>query len=189
MGEVELFLGMEITRTIDTLKITQTRQIDKMLKIFGMEHCNATETPMTKGYQVNKGDEIIQDIPFRQLIGGLMFISTTSRLDITYATSFLSQYLEKPTKNLWIQGKRILRYLKGTRTHGLTYYKNNDRCIETYSDADWAANKDDRKSVSGSITMYNGNIISWLSRKQNCVALSTAEAEYIADTVSVCGLN
>lgn len=68
------------------------------------------------------------------------------------------------------------------------YYKKEGEEIETYSDADWGGNKSDRKSISGSVTLYKGNIISWFSRKQSCVALSTTEAEYVAAAISACDL-
>lgn len=187
LGVVNSFLGMEIERNEDILKIRQTKQIDKMLEKFNMTESNTCKTPMAKGFQVE--GEVVTNVPYRQLIGGLMYIATTTRPDISYTTSFLSQYLEKPTHNLWVQAKRVLRYLKGTKTHGLVYQKHDGPdTIETYSDADWAGDKKDRKSISGSVTFYNNNIVSWFSRKQNCVALSTAEAEYVAAAVSACDL-
>lgn len=187
MGQVEKFLGMEITREENSLKITQTGMIEKMLEKFNMKDANPSKTPILKGFQVE--DKEIEDVPYRQLIGCLMFIATVSRPDISYVTSFLSQYLDKPTKSVWIQAKRTLRYLKGTKEYGLIYEKTqkNEDVIETFSDADWGGNSD-RKSISGSVTLYNGNIISWLSRKQNCIALSTTEAEYVAAAVSACDL-
>lgn len=88
------------------------------------------------------------------------------------------------------RAKRVLRYLKGTRTCGLTckMQEENEDLLETFSDANWGGNHSNRKSLSGSITFYNGNIISWFSRKQNCVALSTIEAQSVAAGVSACDL-
>lgn len=187
LGEVKNFLGMEINRKGNEIKITQKRQIEKMLEKFNMEDCNGAKSPMTKGFQVeNKEEEI--EVPYRMLIGSLMFVCTASRPDICYAVSYLSQYLDKPKNCVWIEGKRVLRYLKETINLGLTYQKGKEQKIETYSDADWASNKEDRKSTSGSVSRYCGNTISWFSRKQACVSLSTAEAEYIAAATSVCDL-
>lgn len=187
-GEPKLFLGMELENKNGILKITQKRQINKMLEKFGMKDCKGASTPITKGYQVDPNEEIINNVPFRQIVGMLMFVSTMSRPDITYATSYLSQYLDKPTKSLWTQAKRTLRYLKETIDMGLVYKKSKVEHVETYSDADWAGNHKDRKSVSGSVTLYSGKAVSWFSRKQNCVALSTVEAEYIAAATSACDL-
>ncbi|XP_056647230.1 uncharacterized protein LOC130451898 [Diorhabda sublineata] len=124
----------------------------------------------------------LSNIPYRQLIGGLMYLATTSRPDISYAVSYLSRFLDRVTEETWTAGKRVLRFLQGTKTLGLTYTKhtNSDVILEGYSDADWATDKKSRKSVSGSIILYGNNPISWSSKKQTCVALSTAEAEYVA---------
>ncbi|XP_072380684.1 uncharacterized protein [Diabrotica undecimpunctata] len=151
-----------------------------------MKECKPKKTPMEKGFQYIEDSEILTNIPYRQLIGGLMYLSTTSRPDISYlvhqTVSYLSRFLDSPTTETWNVGKRILRYLQGSKKLGLTYYKNTDCQITLngYSDADWATDKKDRKSVSGCILIYANNPISWFSKKQNCVALSTAEAEYIA---------
>lgn len=185
-GFPKSFLGMEIRKAKDGLKITQQKQIEKMLTKFNMTECKTSATPLTKGYQMDESEEVVTDLPYRQLIGSLMFVSTVSRADISYATSYLSQYLDKTTKSLWIQGKRILRYLKGTMNTGLHYTKSNTTSIVTYSDADWAGSHTDRKSVSGSVTLYNGCPVAWFSRKQSCVALSTVEAEYVAASRNQC---
>ncbi|CAH0730285.1 unnamed protein product, partial [Brenthis ino] len=152
-----------------------------------MSDCKGANTPMGKGFEYNKDEEII-DVPFRELIGSLMFVSTSTRPDIAFATSYLSQFLDKRTKTLWTQAKRVLRYLKHTINIGLQFNKSKENSIICYSDADWAGCNVDRKSVTGSVTLYNNNVVAWLTRKQNCVALSTAEAEYIAAATSACDL-
>ncbi|XP_072377937.1 uncharacterized protein [Diabrotica undecimpunctata] len=112
-----------------------------------------------------------------------MYIATTSRPDIMFAVSYLSRVLDKPSQQTWKAGKRVLRYLKETQKFSLTYKKKPWELV-CYSDSDWASNKIDRKSITGCIVFYCGNPVSWLSQKQNCVALSTAEAEYIAAATS-----
>lgn len=115
------------------------------------------------------------------MIGSLMYIAITSRPDIMYSVSFLSQFLDKPTEQLWKAGKRIIRCLKQTRNLSLTYSKfEGNKSIVAYSDADWASNTHDRKSVSGCVILSYGNPVTWFSRKQSCVSLSSTEAEYIA---------
>lgn len=180
LGQINHFLGMEVIRLEDKIEIRQTKFIDKLISYFNMETCNPKKTPMEKGFH-NTEEEIIK-VPYRQLIGGLLYLSTTSRPDITYAVGYLSRYLDKPTAQLWNAGKRILRYLKGTKDIGLKYFKNKEanKTLNGYTDADWATDKSDRKSVSGCLIFYGNNPISWFSKKQSCVALSTAEAEYVA---------
>ena len=76
-----------------------------------------------------------------------------------------------------MEAKRVLRYLKHIMNLRLTYTKSDKKIAETYSDADWANDKQDRKSISGCVSLYCGNTIAWFSRKQLCVSLSTAEAD------------
>ena len=109
---------------------------------------------------------------------------TCTRPDLSRVVSKLSQYLAEPKQQHWATAKHILRYLKGTMDQELHYQKCEESLLqlEGYSDADWAADKDDRRSTSGycfSLT-ENGPVISWKSRKQPTVALSTCEAEYMA---------
>lgn len=186
-GEAKIFLGLEIERTKEVMKLTQRKQIEKMLNKFKMKDSNGSKIPMTKGFQANISNEEI-DVPYRELIGSLMFVSTVSRPDITFATCYLSKFLDKPNKECWTEGKKILRYLKETIDLGLTYKKSENTNIVTYSDADWASNTIDRRSTSGSVSFYCENAVSWFSRKQGCVALSSAEAEYIAAATSVCDM-
>lgn len=182
LGEVQNFLGMKIIRGEDNMKIEQTQFIEKLLKNFDMQSCKNKYTPMEKGFLVDEKNEVI-DVPYRQLIGGLMYLSTTSRPDITYSLSYLSRYLDKPTAEAWKASKRILRYLQGTKEIGLIYSKadtDGNENLNGYSDADWATDRSDRKSISGCIILHGKNPIAWFSKKQTCVALSTAEAEYVA---------
>ncbi len=102
----------------------------------------------------------------------------------TYTVSNMAKFCAKPTKQHWIAMKRIIRYLKGTQKYGLIYKKSNSmhgNCVG-FSDADCGGDLDDRKSTSGYVFQVGGTAISWRSKKQACVALSTAEAEYIALT-------
>ncbi|RVE40949.1 hypothetical protein evm_014401 [Chilo suppressalis] len=126
------------------------------------------------------------DVPYRELIGSLMFIATVTRPDISFAVSYLAQFFDKPNEECWKQAKKVVRYLKETKEIRLVYKRNEKQgsSIIVYSDSDWAGDKGDRKSVSGCVVLYNINIISWYSRKQNCVALSTAEAEYVAASLA-----
>ena len=92
----------------------------------------------------------------------------------------MARFCTKPTNQHWVAVKRIFRYLKGTQQYGLLYSKSNSNNYVGFSDADWGGDLDDRKSTSGYMFQVGGTFISWRSKKQTCVALSTAEAEYIA---------
>lgn len=186
MGQVKRFLGMEITKTAEELKIIQRNYIEKLLSHFNMMECKGVSTPMVTGFNIDPSsapDTESTNFPYRKLVGSLMYLACTSRPDIMYSVSYLSRYLDKPNKELVTAGKRILRYLKSTADKGLVYKKGPEK-LEAYSDADWAGDRSDRKSTSGSLILYGGNPISWFSKKQTCVALSTAEAEYVAAAAS-----
>ena len=104
----------------------------------------------------------------------------SSRPDITYSVSTLARYSSRPNQQHWTALKRVLRYLKGTVKYGICYtQKSSKECIG-YSDADWAGDLGDRKSTSGYLYQISGGAVTWRSKKQSCVALSTAEAEYMA---------
>jgi hypothetical protein len=114
-----------------------------------------------------------------------MYLVNT-RPDICYAVSVLSQFMSQPRQTHWIAAKHVLRYLRGTVGYGLRYASGVDMRLQGYADADWAGSAVDRKSTSGCCFTLGSAMVSWCSRKQTSVALSTAEAEYIALCVAVC---
>ncbi|XP_059060214.1 uncharacterized protein LOC131853364 [Achroia grisella] len=149
-----------------------------------MKECREVTTPMEAGFNADT-KEIIK-VPYKELIGSLLFISSNSRPDITFAISYLSRFLDKPTEGVWKAAKRVMRYLKGTKEKSLIYRRRISQDLTTFSDADWASDKIDRKSTSGCAVFYAGKLISWYSKKQASVALSTAEAEYLDGALAVC---
>lgn len=90
-----------------------------------MENCISKRTPMEKGFQYNPDSEII-DVPYRQLTGRLIYLSTATRPDIAFSVSYLGRFLNKLTAETWKVGKTILQYLEGTKDMGLTYYRSKD---------------------------------------------------------------
>lgn len=180
LGEIKNFIGIKIERDENRIKLSQQTMIEKVLKIAGMEDCKGVKTPVEKDINIKDNGEII-NVPFREIIGSLMYLSVCTRPDITFGVSYLSRFLDRPTEKLWTAAKRILRYLKQTKTHSLVYKKNESHKIVSYSDSDWGSDQTDRKSVSGCIVYYLGNPIFWFSRKQQCwihcdgnLALTTA---------------
>ena len=145
-----------------------------------MQNCKTASTPLENNFQVDLNLQINKDLPFREIVGSLIYISVISRPDIAYATSVLSRYLDRPTNQLWTAAKRVLRYVKKTRYKKLTYRCSTEDALYAYSDADWAGDTTDRKSTTGSVIYHCGNPILWTSHKQSCVSLSSAQSEYIA---------
>jgi hypothetical protein len=158
--------------------------IDRILDRFEMKECKGSKVPMEKNFTVDRNEATNEKIPYRELVGSLMYISLGSRPDITFTVSYLSQFLDKPTESLWKAGKKVIRYLKETRSFGLVYNKKENLGINAHSDSDWASDTLTRKSMSGCVIFHHGNPIHWFSRKQNCVALSSTESEYIAAALS-----
>jgi hypothetical protein len=112
-----------------------------------------------------------------------MYLVNT-REDICFVVNALSQYMVEPRHVHWIAAKHVLRYLRGTIGYGLRYVLDGKMKLQGYTDSDWAGSAVDRKSTSGCCFSLGSSVSSWLSRKQTSVALSTAEAEYIAANVA-----
>lgn len=177
------FLGMNIDIRDKTLQLDQTDYTIDVLKKFNMQDCNAVSIPMS---DTKENIDSLEDkvFPYRELIGSLLYLSSKTRPDICFAVNYLSRFMNNPTRSNIIAAKRILRYLRGSSDAKLTYGINTDNEGELigYTDADFAGDVTTRKSTSGYIIFYNGGPISWSSRKQSMVTLSTTEAEFIAAT-------
>lgn len=118
-------------------------------------------------------------IPYQQLIGSLMYLSVLTRPDISFSVSYLSQFNNCFNETHWKHLKRLLKYLKKTKEYGILYKKTNDN-LHGYVDADWASCSLDRRSYTGYCFILSNSIISYESKKQKTVALSSTEAEYMA---------
>lgn len=123
----------------------------------------------------------MENIPYREAIGSLLFASQIARPDISYGVNLLSRYCEAPGIMHWKGVKRILRYLKGTKRMELTYGRTENDLIG-YCDSDWAGDLDTRRSTTGYVFTFGGSAISWNTKRQSTVALSTTEAEFMAMT-------
>lgn len=182
LSEARMVLGFEIhrDRSKRQLYLTQSAYTRKVLERFGMLQCKPMDTPMDSGADLTKVEEPLTNIPYRQVIGCLMYLSVGTRPDISFAVSKLAKYVEKPGETHWKAVKRVLRYLNGTRSLGLTYGTTTDTQLYGYVDSDWAGDTSNRKSTSGYVFMMCGAPVSWSSRQQEVVALSSAEAEYVS---------
>lgn len=179
LGQVRKCLGMRVEICKNMLTIDQEEFIDSLLVKFGLENCNETsKTPMEINLKLDKGEHCDKKYPYQQLIGSLMYLSVLTRPDISYSISFLSQFNNCFNKVHWQHAKRVLKYLKATKSYRLTYTKD-DLDIVGYVDADWASNTVDRRSYTGYCFKLSGAVISHECRKQQTVALSSTEAEYM----------
>ncbi|KAK2379434.1 putative mitochondrial protein [Trifolium repens] len=181
VGELTYFLGLQIKQMEDTIFISQSKYARNIIKKFGMDNAAHKRTPAPTHLKLTKDDKgiSVDQSLYRSMIGSLLYL-TASRPDITYAVGVCARYQADPKVSHMTQVKRILKYVNGTSDYGIMYSHCEDPTLYGYCDADWAGSADDRKSTSGGCFFLGTNIISWFSKKQNCVALSTAEAEYIA---------
>ena len=186
LGELHYFLGVKVVQNTEkqSIWLGQPSYIKQLLEQFNMSNAKATKTPVNPGFKLSKGteDSEYMDIElYQSAVGKLLYLSTRTRPDISFAVSSVARYTAKPTVDHWKAVKHILRYLIGTINYGLLYSRTSSVCLG-YSDSDWGGDLDDRKSTSGYVFQIGGGPVSWQSRKQSCVALSTSEAEYIALT-------
>ena len=187
LGKLSNFLSMSIVQNREEGEtwIGQPTYTEKLLTKMGMSDCKPVKTPVDPGNRLVKADqdeEALEQLPYQSVVGSLMYLATCTRPDIAYAVGMLARFSSKPNRSHWVAAKRVLRYLKGTMNFGL-FYKGGSGVLR-YSDADWGGDVDDRKSTSGYMLQIAGGPVSWKSRKQDTVALSTAEAEYVALSIA-----
>ncbi|KAJ9542245.1 hypothetical protein OSB04_028751 [Centaurea solstitialis] len=168
MGELTFFIGLQVRQRPDGIFINQSKYVHDLLKRFDFGGSNSAATPMPKNFQLNadSSGKPVDKKTYRAIIGSLLYL-TASRPDIVFSTGVCAL-------------KRILRYLKGTLDFALWYPKDSGFELIAYTDSDHAGCKLNRKSTSGACQFLGDMLLSWSSRKQNCVSLSTAEAEYVA---------
>ena len=177
LGELTFFLGLQISQLDDGIFISQTKYIKEMLKKFGMEDCKLVSTPMITGCKFNKDDESkeVDQRLYRSMIGSQLYV-TASWPDVMQAVGLVATFQAAPKEAHVLAMMRIFRYLKGTTYFGIRYPKGNDLTLVSYTDANWVGSINDIKSTSGA-TFYLGDcLVSWLSKKQSLVSLSTIEA-------------
>ncbi|KAJ4718260.1 Retrovirus-related Pol polyprotein from transposon TNT 1-94 [Melia azedarach] len=181
LGKMKFFLGLQVHQTAEGIFVSQQAYVINMLKKFRMQHCKPTSTPLIVNQKLTKfdGDTKADAFRYRSLVGSLLYLSAT-RPDIMFATSLLSRFMQNPSQVHFGAGRRVLRYLKGTHDLGILFKPEAELNLFGYVDSDWAGCIDDGKSTSGYAFSVGSGMFSWCSKKQDVVAQSTAEAEFIA---------
>ena len=180
-GELKWFLGIDFQRLDNgNYVMSQERYLESILDRFSTTECKATSTPAELNLHLQpRENDKVPTFPFRQAIGSLVYLDVATRPDISWIISKLSQHLEKPTDAHIASVKRVLRYLKGTKSLKIIFKPINGQLI-AYTDSNWANDLNDRRSTSGFIVTLGSEPVSWRSRKQPTVSLSSCEAEYVA---------
>uniref|UniRef100_A0A2N9GDW0 Reverse transcriptase Ty1/copia-type domain-containing protein n=1 Tax=Fagus sylvatica TaxID=28930 RepID=A0A2N9GDW0_FAGSY len=194
MGEASFVLGVKILRdrSRKLFGLSQETYIRKVLERFHMQDCKPIDTPVGKGDSLSNEMcpktqaeiESMARVPYANAIGSLMYVMLCTRSDICFAIGLVSRFQSNLGPAHWKAVERILRYLRGTADYMLCY-QGKDLRLRGYSDADWAGDLDERKSTSGYTFLLGGGAITWCSKKQSCVALSTMESEYVACSAAV----
>src|SRR5664279_998331 len=181
MGELKFFLGFEIKQYYEGTFICQAKYIQDMLKKFDMANAQPLGFPMKTNVDLKLDPEGIQvdQKLYRSMIDSLLYLRA-SRPDIMYSVGLCARFQSNPKESHMIVVKRILRYLVDTPNFGLWYPVGTSFDLVGYSDSDWAGDRVDRKSTSGACQFLGRSLVCWSSKKQNCIATSTTEAEYIS---------
>nr|GEW87074.1 copia protein [Tanacetum cinerariifolium] len=181
MGEMTFFLGLQVNQSLCGIFINQSKYALEILKKYRMESCDPVGTPIEikDKLDLDLNGTPVNATKYRSMIGALMYL-TSSRPDIIHATCLCARYQAKLTEKHLKEVKRIFRYLWGTFNMSLWYMKDSGFELTGFSDADYAGCKDTFKSTSGGAQFLGEKLISWSSKKQDCMALSTAKAEYVS---------
>ena len=186
LGVVKYYLGIEFNVENDTITMSQSKYVEQLLQTFGMKDCKPRYTPCEINSNKINRDLNPLDIDgikvYRQIVGGIIYLMSCTRPDLSFVVTMLSQFMSNPTSGHMIMAKHVLRYIKCTMHFKLIFKKSDIPInIDGFCDADWAASQD-RKSITGYCFQLStqGPLISWKSRKQPTVALSTCEAEYMS---------
>jgi hypothetical protein len=193
-GVVDYFVGLKITRDWNKMSVylSQPEYINKVIHRFNMEECQPKSLPadpnsrlMSKNKSSPEENTDGENFPYREAVGSLIYLAVTSRPDISYAVNQVAQHSENPNRSHWAAVKRIISYLKGTSKLGIKFDGRCSKTITGFTDADYAGDLDTRRSTTGFVFLLNSGPVSWSSRRQPCVSLSTTEAEFIAASETV----
>ncbi|KAK6142848.1 hypothetical protein DH2020_023196 [Rehmannia glutinosa] len=181
VGELIYFLGLQIKQSKDGFFISQSKYARNLVKKFNLDSASYMKTPMGSSQKLSREYvvESVDNTLYRSMRGSLLYL-TTSRPDVMYSVCLCARYQANPKITHLKALKRIIRYIGGTTNLEIRYTKDTNTNLVGFSDSDWAGDVDDRKSTTGGCFYLGNNLVSWYSRKQNCVSLSTVESEYVA---------
>ncbi|KAE8242086.1 hypothetical protein A4X06_0g7253 [Tilletia controversa] len=186
-GTLTSMLGIRIHRSRcgQVATMNQTGYIDQVLQRYGMDTCKPSNTPMSKSFKnirprVGSTATTQERHYFAALIGCLLWLAQGTRMDIAFAVGKLARFMGNPSDEHVLAAKRVLRYLAGTRELGLRFRHTDLAQLVGFSDSDHGADLSTRRSVTGYVFYLHGNPVTWRSKLQDTVSVSSTEAEYVA---------
>ena len=190
VGETEFFLGMRVQQdlTLGTIRLTQRPYWEHVINRFCLDHITPRNTPLPVGIvldtnmspKTNSEKRMMDDKPYRPILGSVMWGQLATRPDLSFSVSILARFQANPGIDHWNALMHVMGYIKNTIDYGLTYSQDSDLSPTAFVDADYGGCKDTRRSTSGYVFTMAGGAVTWSSKRQATVALSTVEAEYVA---------
>ena len=197
MGVAQYLLGIELRRRQlgmqdGDILLVQEKYVIEILKQFDMLECKSASTPLEPSVKLTLKDSPRDDVgkarmeqyPYRQVVGKLMYLAICTRPDICQAVSELSRFNSNPGMKHWEGAMRVLRYLKGTADVGLLYKKGESKDIWGYVDASHTSCPDTNKGRAAYVFMSGGAPVSWASKRVGSGSLSSCETEYMGLTLA-----
>jgi hypothetical protein len=183
LGPATYFLGMELSRDREapSLKLTQKKLTGELINRYGLAYARARSVPHATGEKLRKEGEPLDTVrfPYSECVGSLLYLNVCTHPDIAQAVGVLAHYMAAPTIVHWEVALGVVRYLVGTADYGLTFGGSSETLVG-YCDADYAGDLDSKRSTTGYVFLMFGGAMSWSSRLQPTVAVSTVEAEYLS---------
>ncbi|KAE8880407.1 hypothetical protein PF003_g35563 [Phytophthora fragariae] len=186
-GLLTSYLGVEVDQTPEAITIRQGKYAREILAKLGYEQAHSVGNPMEVNARLaplGSDEDADTSFPYREAVGMLMYLATSTRPDLAFALGQLSRFVAKTSSKHVGTLKRVLRYLAGTLDYGITYKRakkvSDEVVLNGYCDSDWANDPEQRKSTTGFVFTLAGGVVAWMSHRQSIIALSTAEAEYVA---------
>ncbi|CAM8904964.1 unnamed protein product [Rhodiola kirilowii] len=185
LGVLSHFLGLEVKRVTDGILLSQEGYANNLIERYKLKPSKNRFTPLDTSEKLRRfeGAPLPDFMTYRSLVGGLLYLTIT-RPDIADSVGLISRYLQEPRKPHLEAAKKILKYVISTIDFCLFYKRRDNFHLQGYTDADFDGDLDERKSTSGYVFMCNDTSVSWGSKKQDAIALSTTEAEYKAATLA-----
>lgn len=182
LGNLKYFLGIDISTSKNVIFIFQRKYALEIIKDAGLLGAAPIDTPMDRGLKLSdKGEPLKDPERYRRLVRRLIYL-IVSRPDIMYSVHILSRFMHQPRKDHWEAALRVVRYLKSAPGQGLFFSSTSDLRLRAYCDSDWVGCPLTRRSTTGYCIFIGPSLISWRSKRQKTVSLSSAEAEYRAMT-------